>query len=88
MFGSESTPEKITNHSVPKTTVFGTLPVLLQNVYRRSYFYSEPLYVVVGLGLGPEQSPLYKTGEGIFIRDLGWRFLRRPFPGGSVNRVE
>ena len=59
---------------VPKTTLFGTLPTLLQNLYLCSYFYSEPLYVVLGFGLGPEQSPLYKTGEGIFIRDLEWRF--------------
>ena len=46
-----------------------------------SYFYSGPPYVVVGLGIGPGQLPLYRTGGSTFIRDPGYGFPVRPLLG-------
>src|SRR5215212_4071220 len=41
--------------------------------------------VVVVLGIGPGQSPFYRTGGCSFIRDLAYGFPRRPPLGSSVK---
>jgi hypothetical protein len=60
-----------------KTNLFVTLATPYQNLCIYSHFYSIPLYVVVVLGIGPGQSPLYRTGGRSFIQDLAYGFLRR-----------